>query len=170
MIRLFEISNNTVIPTEHCHTIKWLKAILDGYPDNYLNVLTYIFYMTCPNQENPYFNLPEAIREDNIAEDIDINFDTEDDLIQIALKKAEKLYETPSVRAYKGISKMLDNLSDYMGATQIVHGRDGNISALVQAAKNFQAIRESFKGVAKDLEAEQQSHVRGSQNLGYDQM
>ena len=170
MIRLFEISNNTVIPTEHRHTIKWLKAIIDEYPDNHLNVLAYIFYMTCPNQENPYFNLPEEIREDNIEEDIEINFDTEDEIIQTALKKAEGLYETPSVRAYKGISKMLDNLSDYMGETKIVHGRDGNISALVQAAKNFQAIRESFKGVAKDLEAEQQAHVRGNQSLGYDQM
>lgn len=170
MIRLFEIEGNNIIPTEHCHAIKWLKAIMEEYPDNYMNVYAYVFYMTCPNQENPYFNLPEEIREDAVEEDVEINFDTEDDLIQEALKKCEALYETPSVRAYKGISKMLDNLSDYMGNTKIVHGRDGNISALVQAAKNFQSIRESFKGVAKDLEAEQQAHVRGNQQLGYDQM
>jgi hypothetical protein len=170
MIRLFEIDGNNIIPTEHCHSIKWLKAIMENYPDNYINVYAYLFYMTCPNQENPYFNLPEEIREDAVEEDVEINFDTEDDLIQEGLRKCEALYETPSVRAYKGISKMLDNLSDYMGNTKIEHGRDGNISALVQAAKNFQSIRESFKGVAKDLEAEQQAHVRGNQSLGYDQM
>ena len=37
-------------------------------------------------------------------------------------------------------------------------------------AKEFDAIRQSYKGIAKDLEAEQQAHVRGGQNLGYDQM
>ncbi|MFW9818130.1 MAG: hypothetical protein ACFFE5_00855, partial [Candidatus Thorarchaeota archaeon] len=66
MIRLFEIDGNNIIPTEHCHSIKWLKAIMENYPDNYINVYTYLFYMTCPNQENPYFNLPEEIREDAV--------------------------------------------------------------------------------------------------------
>jgi hypothetical protein len=64
---------------------------------------------------------------------------------------------------------MLDNLSTYMGDTKIEHGRDGNISALIQAAKNLPAIRESFKGLEKDLAAEQEQHVRGDKKLGYDQ-
>jgi hypothetical protein len=79
------------------------------------------------------------------------------------------MYETPTVRAYKGISTMLDNLSDYLARTAITDGKDGNITQLKGVAKDFQAIRESFKGVAKDLEAEQESRVRGGQNLSYDQ-
>jgi hypothetical protein len=57
-----------------------------------------------------------------------------------------------------------------MGNTTIEHGRDGNISALVQVAKNLHGIRESFKGVQKDLEEEQtKSRARGGTDLAYDQ-
>jgi hypothetical protein len=64
---------------------------------------------------------------------------------------------------------MLDRLAKYMETTEIEHGRDGNITALVNAASKFEAIRQSFKGTLRDLEEEQQSQVRGGQNLAYDQ-
>ena len=64
---------------------------------------------------------------------------------------------------------MLDNLSTYMANTQIEHGRDGNISALISAAKNFQSIRESFNGTKADLKKEQSKKGRGGQQLAYDQ-
>jgi len=60
-------------------------------------------------------------------------------------------------------------LADYMAVTEIEHGRDGNITALVNAAKNFDQIRQSFKATYRDLQEEQQSSVRGGQNLAYDQ-
>jgi hypothetical protein len=57
-----------------------------------------------------------------------------------------------------------------METTSVTAGRDGNINSLLRIAKEFDAIRQSYKGVAKDLAAEQESHVRGGQDLGYDQM
>jgi len=81
----------------------------------------------------------------------------------------KKLYETPTYRAYAGIKSMLDRLAKYMETTEIEHGRDGNITALINAASKFEAIRQSFKGTLRDLEEEQQSSVRGGQNLAYDQ-
>jgi hypothetical protein len=172
MIKLFEIENNVVKVTEHCHVIAPFKAIIKEYPDPdiHINIFAYIFYMSCPSQENPFFNVPEEDKEDFIEDEIEINFSTECDLVQAGLEHAEKLYETPTVRAYLGMKKMIDNLSKYMGETKIEHGRDGNISALVQAAKNFAGIRESFKSVSADLSAEQETHVRGDKTLGYDQI
>lgn len=172
MIHLFEIEKGVVKVTEHCYIINEFKAILDEYPDPevHINIFAYIFYMTCPNEQNPFFNVPEDDKEEMVENEIEMNFDTEDDLVQAGLKMAEKLYETPTVRAYIGMKKMIDNLSKYMGETKIEHGRDGNISALVQAAKNFAGIRESFKNVSADLAAEQETHVRGDKTLGYDQM
>jgi hypothetical protein len=79
------------------------------------------------------------------------------------------MYSTPTTRAYHGISTLLDNLSMYMATTQIEHGRDGNFSALIAAAKNFQAIRESFNGTKEDLKKEQSKRGRGGQKLAYDQ-
>ena len=45
LIKLFDIQNGKVIPTEHCYTLKFLRSIMDEYPDTYLNVYMYLFYM-----------------------------------------------------------------------------------------------------------------------------
>ncbi len=170
MIRLFEVKDKGVIPTENCYTIKWLKAIMDEFPENYIKVYSYIFYMSCPNQDNPYFHTPHELREDAILSDIEADFSTENTTVIHAVENCQKLFETPTVRAYKSVKVLLENLGEYMENATISAGRDGNITALVSAAKNFDNLRQSFKGVAKDLEDEQESRTRGGQSLGYDQM
>jgi hypothetical protein len=169
MIRLFDIQGGKVVPTEHCYTLKSLKDIMDEYGEESSKIYAYIFYMTCPNPDlNPFFDVPEAEKEELILREIDADFSTDDDLVDNAIKVCKKLYETPTYRAYAGIKSMLDRLAKYMETTEIEHGRDGNITALVNAAAKFEAIRQSFKGTLRDLEEEQQSQVRGGQNLAYD--
>jgi hypothetical protein len=170
-MKLFDCEGGTVKPTEHCYTISWLRNIMDKYPDNYLKVYAYLFYMTSPNPKlNPYADVAEDEKEELILKDIEANFSTEDDAIVMAKLGCEKLFETPTARAYKGISTMLDRLSVYMSTTQISHGRDGNINSLVAAAKNFAAIRDSFKKVREDLEKETNTtRARGGVDLAYDQ-
>jgi hypothetical protein len=104
-----------------------------------------------------------------ILSQIDAVFSPEDDEVIAALKFCQKLYTTATSRAFFGIKRMLDNLSDYMGETAITDGRDGNITALVNAAAKFEQIRQSYKGAFKDLQEEQKSSVRGQTQLGYDQ-
>jgi hypothetical protein len=93
----------------------------------------------------------------------------EDDDIINAVTLSATLYQTPTYRAYMGIKGVLDKLASYMEKTNITDGRDGNITAIVNAAKNFEGIRMSFRGAYKDLMEEQKSTVRGGQNLAYDQ-
>lgn len=167
--RLFDVQNGKVIPTEHCYTLKALKDVMDEYPDEYLKIYMYLFYMCCPNPDmNPFFFTPEIEKEHIILKEIDGDFSTEDDTIFTALRFCQKMYETPTSRAYKGIASMLDRLARYMETTQITAGRDGNINSLIAAAKNYEAIRQSFKGAYKDLQEEQSSKVRGGQGLAYD--
>lgn len=169
IVRLFDVQNGKIIPTEHCYTLKALKDIMDEYPEDYLKIYQYLFYMTCPNPDlNPFFNVPDMDKEPLILDQIEAEFSTEDDDIHIALQFCHKLYETPTFRAYKGMSSMLDRLARYMETTTITAGRDGNINSLIAASKNFDQIRASFKGVYKDLQDEQQSKVRGGQGLAYD--
>ena len=33
LVKLFDIQNGKVVPSEHCYTLKSLKAIMDEYPD-----------------------------------------------------------------------------------------------------------------------------------------
>jgi hypothetical protein len=170
IVKLFDIQNGKVIPTEHCYTLKALKVIMDNYPDNYIKIYQYLFYMTCPNPDlNPFFYTPDLDKESLILEQIEADFSTEDEDIYIALQFCQRMFETPTSRAYKGIASMLDRLGRYMETTPITHGRDGNITALVNAAKNYEAIRASFKGAYKDLQEEQSSRVRGGIGMAYDQ-
>jgi hypothetical protein len=170
MIKLFDIQNGKIIPSEHCYTLKTLKDIMEEYPEDHVKIYAYLFYMTCPNPEvNPFFDLIEHEKEEIIMKEIDGDFSTEDELILQGIVFCKKLYETPTLRAYMGIKQMLDRLANYMSNTAIEHGRDGNINSLVNAAKNFEQIRQSFKGAYKDLLAEQQGHVRGGHKLSYDQ-
>src|SRR5688572_816165 len=113
--RLFDIENGQVVPTEHCYVLSFLKDIMTNYPDNYLKVYAYVFYMTYPDPIlNPYFNYPEETKEESILLDIKADFSTEDDLILEAITRCTEMYETPTVRAYNGFKTMLDRLTKYM--------------------------------------------------------
>ena len=170
LIKLFDVQNRTVVPTEHCYTLKSLKDIMDNYPEDYLKIYQYLFYMTCPDPDmNPFFHTPHAEKEHIIMREIDGDFSVEDDDIYRALLFCRKLYETPTSRAYEGMQKALDRISNYLSNTAITDGKDGNIAQIRAIAKDFDAIRQSFKGVYKDLQSEQQSKVRGGIGMAYDQ-
>jgi len=171
IVRLFDVQNGKVIPTEHCYTLEFLKDLMEAYPDTYMSVYQYLFYMSCPNPDlNPFFNLPEHEKEDIIVEQVGLEESPEDSKIRYSLDMCRKLYETPTYRAYVGIKSMLDRLARYMETTQIEHGRDGNINSLVNAAAKFEQIRNSYKGAFSDMKEEQESQVRGGAGLAYDQM
>ena len=170
MVRLFDIDNGKIVPTEHCYTLGFLKKIMDKYPDDHMQIYAYLFYMTCPDPEfNPYFDMPEDNKEEHILRQVGGNFNSEDDEIREAIKACHDLYETPTVRAYRGIKTMLDRLAEYLETAQIEHGRDGNINSLIQVAKSYDSIRASFKGAYKDLRDEQDVQTRGGSDLAYDQ-
>jgi hypothetical protein len=170
MIRLFDIQNGKVIPSEHCYSLKFLKDIMDEYPDEHLGIYSYLFYMTCPNPDmNPFFDIPEEDKEDIIIKETNADFSLDDPKITHALMMCKKMYETPTYRAYEGIKIFLDNMAKSMKTEQITFGRDGSGPALLRMAEKYDQVRQSFKGVYRDLMEEQKSTVRGGQNLAYDQ-
>jgi hypothetical protein len=170
-IKLFDMDKGVLVPSEHCYNLATLKDIIKEYPEHHMGVFSYLFYMSCPDPEiNPFFNLPEHEKEDVIMQELKVEeWTSEDEKIIIALDFCKKLYETPTLRAYKGIKQMLDRLAEYMENTEITHGRDGNLTSLTNTAAKFDQIRSSFKGAMEDLAKEQKSQVRGSQRLAYDQ-
>lgn len=171
MIKLFDVQDNVVVPSEHTYMLADLAFIREAFPECYMQAYGYIFYMTCPNPDfNPFFDVNEEEKEELILSQLgEVCFSLEDEAILRAVEFCKKLYETPTYRAYRGIKSMLDRMAEYMETTEITDGRDGNINSMVSAAKNFQAIRESFKGTFKDLMDEQSQSTRGGQRLAYDQ-
>ena len=171
IVKLFDIQNQTLVVTEHCYALPFLKKIMDEYLETRMQVYQYIFYMTCPDPDlNPFFNLPEHQKEDIIIEEIKLEESPEDGTIRYGLDMCKKLYETPTYRAYVGIKAMLDRLGKYMEVTPIEHGRDGNMNSMINAAAKFEQIRQSYKGAFLDMKQEQESSVRGGAGLAYDQL
>jgi hypothetical protein len=169
MIRLFDVQNGKVIPTEHCLTLKFLRDLQEEYPQDYLKVYQYLFYMSCYNPDmNPFFDMPEADREEMILQEIEAEFSPEDESIQSALEKTMKLYETPTLRAFLGIKIFMDKMGKSLATEEITYGRDGSSAALLRMAEKYDQVRQSFKGTYKDLQEEQQSKIRGDKNLAYD--
>jgi hypothetical protein len=169
IVKLYDIQGGKQVPSEHCYTLATLKDIMDKYPDNYLKIYQYLFYMTCPNPElNPFFNVPAQDKEDIILQEIRADFTSEFDLIPEALIFCMRLYETPTSRAFEGMKAMLDNLAKYMTVTQPSHGRDGSIGGLLAAGKDYQKLRDSFKGAYSD-HMEEQGRLRGGSAAAYDQ-
>lgn len=169
MVKIFDVQNKQVVPTEFCYTSKTLRRVMEELPDTYLKVYQYAFYMTCPNSDlNAYFDVPEDDKEELIIKELEIDFSLDEDIIVECVDFCKKLYQTPTYRAYLGIKNFLDNLADYMATTKLEHGRDGNITSGVNAAAKFESIRQSYKGALKDMEEEQKSTVRGGKSLAYD--
>jgi len=170
MIKLFDLQNGKIIPTEHCYTLGFLKDIMEAYPEQHISIYEYLFYMTCPNEDlNPYFNMPVEDKQEFILRDIKAEFFCEDELIEEGLKRCKEMNETPTSRAYNGIKIALDNMAEVMSITKPTFGRDGSATALLRIAKDFDAVRQSYKGVYKDLQDEQQTRTRGGGELAYDQ-
>jgi hypothetical protein len=170
LIRLFDVEGGKVVASEHCYALAFLRRIMEVYPDVYVRVYAYLFYMSCPNPDlNPFFNVAEHEREEMVLGEVGDGFNPADEVIQEALVKTQKLYETRTYRLYRSFGVMLDKLGRYVETTPIEHGRDGNIGPMIQAAKNIQDIREQFKGLEKDHLEEQRTLVRGGQMLAYDQ-
>jgi hypothetical protein len=169
-IELFDFKEGVVVPTVHCETIQWLKNIQKSHPTSYMKVYMYLYYMSAKTPKNPFVNTLEEELEETVLSYIDADFSTEDKEVRYALDQCKKLYETATSRAYIGIKNMLDKLAVYMDTQTITDGRDGNITAIVNAAKNFDSIRKSFKGIEKDLIEEQTSRARGGTTMAYDQI
>ena len=155
MINLFDIENNVVIPTVHCHIIPELKAVIDKYKERSTLVFAYLFYTTYIGRENPYSNIDEVSREDMVRKDL--KYDIADcAVINAAREKIKKLYETPTMRFY-------------VDRTQITDGRDGNLDDVMKIMKDYDKIRNTFKNISNDLNDEQDLRTRGDIELSYDQ-
>lgn len=170
-IRLFDVENGKVIPTEHCYTIAVLKEIMDKYPEEkYLKMYAYLQYMTCPNPDlNPYFNMPDDEKEQMIMDGIKADFSTEDEPLPQALEHLKKLNDTATWRAFRGMKSLMDKLGKYLEVTSISSGRDGNGMFLLKAGKEFPELRNAYKMAYRDLEEEQSGNTRGGVGKAYDE-
>lgn len=166
MIRLFDVENGVVVPSEHTYTIKQFADLRDKYP---ANVFAYIFYMSYEGEQNPYFNIETDSKKDLIIKDLKIDYNVDSQDIKEAIAKAVSLYETPTKRLYNTMKVAVDKISDYMMKTALSGGRDGNFDEFIKATTNFEKIASSYEERLDKLRKEESVQVRGKIKVAYDQ-
>ncbi len=171
MIKLFDYKDGVIIPSIDVYNIGDLKAIVDNYPEQHIHILSYIFYVTCPSEElNPFFNLSIAEKKKKVAKQVGLRTSLDSPDIIKAIDLCKVLYTTPMGVFYEGSAEMLIKMGAYLRDTDIIHGRDGNMSLIMSVLKDNDKIRNAYKSSVKDLKEEQKSSTRGGEKLAYDQL
>lgn len=170
MIQLFDVKDKKVVPSTNTYLIPELNAIIESFPDDYLSILAYIFFTTCPDGTNPYVNLDENIKEDVILADLKPSWHeigVEDELIIAAQEKCRKLYATPTLRSWMGAKKMLDRIGEYLDQNEITDGKDSNGMLIDRYMSKLGDYHDTYKKMDNELK-EEQSKVRGDVKIRYD--
>lgn len=167
-VKLIDYEDGKVALTVHCHNLQFLKVLIDKYEKNALKVISYVFYMSYPRHENPYSNIPLSEKSELIAMDLGIDFSLDDKDIVVAIEKCAKMYDTPISRMYHSLSNALDKISDYFDEAEISDGKDGNLTQIINAAKNYGSIRDSFKKIKSDFDEENKVVTWAGKDKAYD--
>jgi hypothetical protein len=165
-MKIFDVENNKVILTAECLLIPEFKVLVDKFKKNPIPVLSYVEFMCNPT--SPYAYLPEADKSENIAKDMGVTVSLDDEDINVALKKANDLYLTPTRRFYLNAKEGLENMGDYLAKTKLTSGREGSDSAIMSGLKSVGTITEQFQKLEKTYK-EEVANLRGSQSASYDE-
>lgn len=165
-IRIFEIDEKKKISiSEHTLLVPELKALIDKYPADPMPVLTYVYFMTVP--DSPYAYLPEDEKEAYVLADVGGNFLLDDPLIEEAIIKLQKLYETPTASIHKAAKKNLERMIKDLADKEITYGKDGNADHMYKLQTGLAKIMDNFKKLEKMVEEEQKIALRGKAKAGF---
>lgn len=169
-IKLFDIQNGKITPTEHCYTIGSLKRIMKEYKKDYLAIYAYLFYTSCLNEEeNPFANVPEKDKEELILKEVGGDFSIDEEAIYEALETTKTIYKTASYNLYLAAKFGIEKVADYLRMTSIVGGRDGNENSYLKYIKEYDQVCRSFEARYKAFKEEQSTVARGGHQIAYDQ-
>lgn len=172
MGKLFDIQGGAIIPKEDCYIIKPLKRILDENAEDGPKILAFLHYMSSVNpDDNPYADVPEEEKADQIMNELDIFVDVEDESIKEGLECVQAKYATTFSRMYRGIKAVLDKAAIKLFTTDIdFNGKQGNSDSIKSWIKDYESLRKSFKTAYRDYEEERNDvKVRGGGVLADDE-
>jgi len=170
LVNLFDVDGRKIVPGQACYLIPWLKKIMDEFPEDYIQVYSYIFFITCPDAVlNPYVNINEEDREDVVISDLKpVKFSLESPTVLYAIKRCIQLYETPTLRIWKGAKIMLDQMADDLRTKKLTYGKEGNATDLRGIMDKLPTYTKNYMEVEKLLK-EEQSKVKGDRVIPYHQ-
>lgn len=165
-MRIFTIEDDKLKINENCFLIPELKAVIEEFEDP-IPAFTYIDGMTWP--ESPYANLEDSERQEMVSADAGGDFELDDPIIESAVEKCKKLYETPIQSYYEGqknsmwvMGKMLKNLTE----ASLTFGKDGNGDTIFRMQKEAGKVMDQFLKLEKLWKEQLGQKMRGSSEMG----
>ena len=151
-IKLFNVKDRKAFPTDHCYTIGALKKLMDLFPDYYIDVYTYIQYMTSlDGEKNPYVNVDESIKAETIIKDVNPKIDPLDENIKAAVKVVYDLYRSNiHYRSFMAKKINFENYLRFVENEEWSSGKDGSASSLIAANKAFQEMKAAYDTAEAD--------------------
>lgn len=170
LVNLFDVEGRKVVPSQACYLIPWLKKIMEDFPEDYLQVYAYVFFTTCPDGSiNPYVNVDEEDKEAIILSDLKpICFSLEHPTVLRALRGCMVLYETPTLRLWRGAKLMLDQIAEVLAKKTLSFGKEGNATDIRGFLDKLPVYNKNFRDLEKALQ-EEQSKVKGDRIVPYHQ-
>jgi len=131
-----------------------------------LEVFQYLWAMYDP--ESPYMNLDESDREDAILKDFPVHHFLNTQEMIDAIEKCEKLYLSPIRKILTGTKAGVERLAEYFRTTEIDHGRDGNLTGIINGIKGMPQILRAYQEAELAYKQEVQKS-RGNISGGVDE-
>lgn len=167
-MKIFDLQGRTVVVNTNCLLIPELKAVVEAYPDCYLNVLSFVHFLTDP--DSPYDRVPEKEKEAKIKRDYPGNYTLKDSVVESAVLKMNAFLELPEERLYTKAKIACENLEDALVTFSEALEDLKAVDILMKVLKQVQQVAESLGQTRQARDnARTNQRVRGAAKVAYDQ-
>lgn len=156
---LFDIKGKVVVLNLNTMLIPEFKAIIEAYPDDYIQALSYIHFLTDPN--SPYERMEEDKKEAQLKRDYPGKYGTQDEVILAAIEKRKAIFEeTPEDRLYASAKFAAEICSEQLRklATSVT-----DLKELESLLKNIAMVEKTNESLSKSREAKE--NARYNKNI-----
>ena len=160
---IFEVEGNTLSFNIALLAIPEFKELMAKTSEQNAFLSLWAFYAP----DSPYFQYEELERPAKIKEDYPGSFYNLFEY-NVAREKAELMYTSTPKKLLIGAKAAVEKLAEYLATTEIEHGRDGNVSAVVQALKTIPLIINAYS-VAEQAYKQELERARGHVRQGVDE-
>lgn len=169
--KLFDLEGNRIVIKEVCYQLAPLKDIIDFYPEEHYQVMLYLHYKVSLNPaDNPFADIAEDEKDIKILKYLNLDIESDGDIIKDALECVKQLYETTIYRSYKSLKTLLDRINTDITNIQMDYHKDGNAQNVINVVKNLGIIKKELKEAQKDYKDEiGDMRGRGGLDFSYDE-
>ena len=167
MNNIFDLVEKKVIVNHNILLIPEFGAIVDRYGEHYLDVFCFIYYYC--DYKSPFSDYKADQKEEALMEmfNKDGVFTLEDEELLRAMRLYNEMQWTPTMELLEATKSALFKMADYLKTTDIVDGRDGNLTQIMSVIKQIGPTVASYDELREQIEKEKEkATIRGGKTIG----